>query len=432
MLKSERAKTEEAKPAVTTDLTAIEAAPSVQISVWYALLLYVVAFVAILVFGLPIQRSHILPIFGLLGVWLFVVLFVQHRFGSRPPLQVTVPLLLFLFGLLESILWLDDSGSLTFILLFIPLRAFHYFAIKVALPLSLGVWLLFAVQSYSSIGLGPAYSLNLILWTVALSFLIGRALARQRADASHARTIQLFRELEVAHRELQIYAAQTEELVATRERNRIAREIHDSLGHYLTAINVQLERAIVLEQHEPTKLAEVLRETKRMAGEALQDVRRSVTTLRTGPLEASPDFSLVESVQQLVANVNVTQSFKLNFVVEGSEENFAYTTRQTLFRVTQEALTNIQKYAEPAQVEIKLCFGEAEARLAVHDDGRGFDTTILANLKPGRLGGYGLQGSRERLELLGGYLQVESTPGQGTHLLAVAPKFAFTRSGVVL
>ncbi|HEX2909196.1 MAG TPA: sensor histidine kinase, partial [Chloroflexia bacterium] len=233
---------------------------------------------------------------------------------------------------------------------------------------------------------------------------------------------QLLAELEISHRQLKAYAEQIEELATIEERNRLAREIHDSLGHYLTAINIQLEKAMLQHDDRPEEAMQTISDTKRLASEALQDVRRSVATLRE---QAQPAFSIVEKLNTLVDDVRNNNHFEIKLVIEGSEENFSNRILQTLYRVAQEGLTNIQKYARPRQVLVRLELAKTEAHLLIQDDGAGFDVTKL--LKPGqvRLGGYGLQGIRERLELVGGNFKLESSPGSGTTLRVTAPKDPF-------
>jgi signal transduction histidine kinase len=94
----------------------------------------------------------------------------------------------------------------------------------------------------------------------------------------------------------------------------------------------------------------------------------------------------------------------------------------TLYRAAQEGLTNVQKHAGANHAILQITLGEQEGKLRLHDDGKGFDPTHLGNGQITGEQGYGLQGVRERLELIGGTLQVESAPNGGTTLLAAAPK----------
>lgn len=108
--------------------------------------------------------------------------------------------------------------------------------------------------------------------------------------------------------------------------------------------------------------------------------------------------------------------------IKGNGVGFSNQALITLYRVAQEGLTNIQKYAEASRVQINLEFGPDTARMVVSDNGKGFDVANLQNLEADRIGGFGLQGLRERLQLIGGQFNVESQPGLGTRLIATLAK----------
>jgi signal transduction histidine kinase len=108
--------------------------------------------------------------------------------------------------------------------------------------------------------------------------------------------------------------------------------------------------------------------------------------------------------------------------MDGDEDSFSKQGLLALYRAVQEGLTNIQRHAGASHIWIDLHFGEQEATLLLRDNGRGFDTARWKQAGPERDGGYGLQGVQERLELVGGSLQVESEPGQGTVLRVTLPK----------
>ncbi len=215
--------------------------------------------------------------------------------------------------------------------------------------------------------------------------------------------------------QLSLYA----ELATTRERNRLARDIHDTLGHFLTVINVQLEKALAYRDTKPQEADQAISNAKRLASEALRDVRRSVGALRT--TEALPDFTL--SLKELVERVQ-SETCTVELHTEGDEESFSKQELQALYRAVQEGLTNTQRHACASHVWIDLRFKEHAAVLVQRDNGRGFDVTSWQRGGPERDSGYGLQGVQERLELVGGSLQVESEPGQGTTLRACSAAWA--------
>jgi signal transduction histidine kinase len=208
-----------------------------------------------------------------------------------------------------------------------------------------------------------------------------------------------------------------EELATTKERNRLARDIHDSLGHFLTIINVQLEKALLFRERDQQEADQAVRDAKRLASEALQEVRRSVGTLRV----MEERFTFIPAITELVERVQSSQ-LELSFQMKGSDEGYSRQALLSLFRAAQEGLTNIQKYAAASSAQLEIEFGEAAATLCLTDNGRGFEPGRLSDLPPGRQGSYGLQGVRERLELIGGSLQIRSSPGEGTCLCATVPR----------
>jgi signal transduction histidine kinase len=204
---------------------------------------------------------------------------------------------------------------------------------------------------------------------------------------------------------------QVEELATAKERNRLAREIHDSLGHYLTVINVQIEAARAVIGNDPPRALDALRKAQSLAQEGLADVRRSVAALRASPTEDRP---LPEALAALAAE-NRASGLLTELAVTGAPRPLPPQTELTLYRAMQEGLTNIRKHARAARVDITLDYGDNErVRLVVHDNGVG-------DSPDGRPGGYGLLGVRERTHLLGGEVRIRSAEGQGFTLEVELP-----------
>ncbi|MBN2006913.1 MAG: sensor histidine kinase [Anaerolineae bacterium] len=269
---------------------------------------------------------------------------------------------------------------------------------------------------------GSSYRLTGVVWALALcnppiEFSVGAILPfytiyfvyYERRNRHRAET--LLRELSESHRQLQAYAEQIAELATSKERNRLAREIHDSLGHYLSIINVQLEKAIAFRDRDPALADQAVRDAKRLAGSALQDVRRSVSALRGAP----QPLALAQSLHRLVDDNVQTGQFSIDLAIEGEEKGYSQQSLLALYRAAQEGLTNIQKHAQASQVRMQLQMNTHAATLSITDNGQGFDVAGPAD-------GYGLQGIRERLELIRGSLKLESAPGQGATLLICVPK----------
>ena len=253
-----------------------------------------------------------------------------------------------------------------------------------------------------------------IIVSLTFTFIISMAYLVRQEKQSRLQAEQLLRELEVSHQHLQDYAEKVADLATTEERNRLAREIHDSLGHYMTVINVQLEKAIAFRDRNPQEAEQAVRDAKHLAGEALKDVRRSV-----GALRSAPEFSLSESLRELVHTLKSDQ-LAIELKIEGEETGFSRQSLMTLYRAAQEGLTNIQKHAGANQVQVRVRLEDQQASLIIDDNGQGFDSTILNHLK--EKSHYGLQGIRERLELIRGSFVLESQPNEGTRLCVTVPK----------
>ena len=258
---------------------------------------------------------------------------------------------------------------------------------------------------------------TLLPWLAGLGFTGATAhLARSEREA-RGRSETLLGELSEAHRQLQRYAEQAGELATTQERNRLAREIHDSLGHYLTIINVQLESALVLRPRDEVRAERAVGEAKRLASEALADVRRSVAALHPTALDAVP---IGQAIERQVADFREHSGLPVELAIEGDEGRCSQAVGLALYRAVQEGLTNIRKHAAATQVTIRLRFGPATTELAIADDGRGLPGEPPSAPRADG-GGIGLVGLRERLSLLGGTLDIHDAARGGTELVATIP-----------
>ncbi|MFM2430199.1 MAG: hypothetical protein RLZZ511_1412 [Cyanobacteriota bacterium] len=211
-------------------------------------------------------------------------------------------------------------------------------------------------------------------------------------------------QLQQANEQLRRYALRVEDTATLQERNRIAREIHDSLGHSLTAFNLHVEAALRLLKSDPEEAQDLLVEAKQLGSKALQSVRESVGTLRSHPLQGK---SLEAAIQQLAEEFCRSTGIQPQLALDGMTV-IPVDQTAALYRIVQEALTNIAKYAQATTVSITL--QGAPLGLTIVDDGRGFD--------PGQMtSGFGLQGMQERAIAIGGRLQIESAVGMGCRIV---------------
>lgn len=215
--------------------------------------------------------------------------------------------------------------------------------------------------------------------------------------------------LGAANRQLQEHAAQIEELATTKERNRLARELHDSIGHYLTVVNVQLGAAQAVFALDRERALEHLAKARSLTQEGLAEVRRSVAALRASPAESRP---LPQALAQLIEQWRITGTH-VTLEINGTPRPLTPQADLTLYRAAQEALTNVGKHARAAHVALTLDYRAATSvRLRIEDDGAGSGDLDQ---------GFGLLGIRERAQLLGGAVRVRTQTGQGFTLEVELP-----------
>jgi signal transduction histidine kinase len=220
-------------------------------------------------------------------------------------------------------------------------------------------------------------------------------------ERARSQVEKLYRELEAANDRLREYALKVEELAITKERNRLAREIHDGLGHYLTTVFMQIQAARVVMKVDPQKGMDALATAQNLTQEALIDVRRSVAALRDAPGDS---LSLQEEIEKLLKGcegAGLTTELK----IIGSPRTLSPQAIQTLYRSVQEGINNTCKHAHANRLSILLDYSQKESiRLILHDDGIGAEQLD---------GGFGLLGMRERVHMLKGDLSIQTTPGNG-------------------
>ncbi len=236
---------------------------------------------------------------------------------------------------------------------------------------------------------------SMIQFASGLAFIYAFTEIAQRESKARAEIEQLAVQLREANLKLSEYATQADELATTRERNRLAREIHDTLGHYLTVTNVQLAAANVLMVRSPAQAQDAIEKAQAATKNGLAEVRRSVSALRQSPLEGR---SLPEALRLLLRDSD-TSGVQSSLQIVGDRRALSPQVEMTLYRAMQEALTNVRKHAPHAtRVDAQLIYAAGSAGLRVQDDGHAQATSQVD-------AGFGLIGLRERAQLLGGTLR---------------------------
>jgi signal transduction histidine kinase len=223
---------------------------------------------------------------------------------------------------------------------------------------------------------------------------------------------QLIEQLEATRSEL---AAAERDAGRLAERQRLARDIHDTLAQGFVSIVLQLQAAEADLPGDATEARGHLERARRTARDNLAEARRLVWDLRPEALSAAP---LGEALGRLAGRVAEETGLDATATVTGTPRPLSADTEVTLLRVTQEALTNVTRHANAGRVAVTLSYMDGEAALDVRDDGTGFAPSADGH---GPNGGLGLRGMRERVEALGGRLAVESAPGRGTTIAVTVP-----------
>ncbi|MGH7999313.1 MAG: sensor histidine kinase [Brasilonema sp.] len=247
-----------------------------------------------------------------------------------------------------------------------------------------------------SLNMGLMFGLVLVFVLLLVNALIAERQSREK--------------LAIAHQQLREYAHRIEDQATLQERNRIAREIHDALGHLLTAQSIQLENALLFLSSNLDKARSFLEEAKQLGSSALREVRQSVATLRRDPLHGkSLESSLALLLADFQRQTNITPDCTLSLPRPLPAE-----VSTTIYRIVQEALTNISKHSAATQVKINLHTTADFLYLHLYDNGKGFNPNQNTT-------GFGIQGMRERTLSLGGQFYIVSTPKTGCQIICNIP-----------
>lgn len=260
------------------------------------------------------------------------------------------------------------------------------------LPSDVFTWALYAIRGFIQLGV-----------TLIVGGTVSILVTAQRRQQA---------QLEAANQQLAAQVIVREQLAASQERNRLARELHDTLAHSLSGTAVQLQAVRTLLKVNPDAAAHELLSAQHTLKQGLEESRRAITALRAAPLdEQGFSSALLERVNQIAQRAGFAVHCEINNLPV-----LPTTIEQTVYRITDEALVNVERHAQASQVKVNLTKQSRSLILIIEDDGVGF--VVEAGKRRGR---YGLVGMQERAELVGGQLQIDSAPGQGTILHLTIP-----------
>lgn len=232
-----------------------------------------------------------------------------------------------------------------------------------------------------------------------VGYIVSRLMTAQRAQRS---------KLLKAHEDLVAYSSTLEQLTISRERNRLARELHDTLAHTLSAVSVQLEAVKALWDNNSDKAHIILDQSLDATRLGLTETRRALHDLHASPLD---DLGLALAIRNLAEATVARLGIELEIHVNGDVDDVAPPLRQTLYRTTQEALMNIDRHANATRVRILLTRRQNLIFLQISDNGVGFSPDAVLDEKQ-----YGIRGMSERAEMVGGSFNLKSKVGEGTQI----------------
>ncbi len=307
--------------------------------------------------------------------------------------------------------------GLVLILLLIPPQlgffVFAYFALSGLVMVQVSprtgfLWLgIFALATAGALIYADGWreSLPMVILSGA-GYLFFGSFAAVTVEAVRAR-----QELLEALRQLQDYAAQAEQLVVVEERNRLARELHDSVTQTLFSMTMTAEAARIVSEQNSAQVAPHIVRLKELAQSALNEMRSVISQLH--PVT---DEGLVQALRKHLATLKSQEGLTVELRVEGDPQ-LSREQEEGMFRIVQEALNNVSKHARTDEAVVTLQMETGAVSLLIEDHGVGFDPYRIE--PDGR--SMGLRSMRERAEIQGGSLNVESSPGQGTCIRVTVP-----------
>ncbi|MDY7028693.1 MAG: sensor histidine kinase [Spirochaetota bacterium] len=229
---------------------------------------------------------------------------------------------------------------------------------------------------------------------------------------------QLNEDLQESQVQLREYADRVADTVMLEERTRLARDIHDSVGHNLTAASLQLSKSEGYFEKDPTVAKIALAEARTCIQTGIQDIREVLNTLN----DDRHELYIFSQIRNLTGRLPADQ-YKVTLDLQGEQKDYNMAVLLAIYRMVQEGVTNILKHSGADIVRIAVKLGDDFAVASIEDNGRGFrtaDTENAASFNQAR--SFGLQGLRDRISLVRGEFRIDTAPGRGVLLEAKIPK----------
>ena len=350
------------------------------------------------------------------GLWFAACMFGLYLVSLliEPALIARKPFYLHVCNVLQTgiglILLLGVSRMDYFALLLIPpcAQSVLHFPLKTALYWIGSICLLMEIALLVHFPLIEGISYALI-YPAAIFLFTGLIYLALQAERAQNRSEALLADLQAANRKLQEYAEQVEELAAVKERNRLARELHDSVTQIIFGLTLSAQAARILLVRDPSCVAAQLDHMQDLAQKALAEMRSLIQEMHQNPPHNS---GLVDRLRSLAEERKSADGLAVDLKIDGGQR-FPVGVEDGLYRIAQEALNNIVKHAGTNQAMMRLQIEEGKRLIfCIEDHGVGFDPAHTQPM-PGHLG---LTGISERVQALGGNLLIDSQPGRGTRL----------------
>ena len=363
-----------------------------------------------LYFGAVLLRSFLIygdnPVFirvlGLMLVWVTLILSeptISRRWSRYFPIYLIIQTAL-VFILLASPGFSDFFATLLAVL---SMQVMLHLNPKIGalwIGLCAVIMLLLLVSAY---GIYQAFALTLI-YTAGNAFLGTYSLAIRRAEGARRQNQALARELGAANQQLATYSTRLAQLAVARERNRLARELHDSVTQTVFSMTLTTQSALLLLDRDHSRVGEHLDRLNRLARSALSEMQVLISELK--PDQAARE-GLIPALSRHLSGSHLTESLSVSLEVEG-DRSLEFAEEQSLFNIAVEALNNIVKHAQTSYATIRLHLADP-FWMEISDQGQGFDLQQAQNSER-----VGLSSMRERAVEIGWDMQVTTSPGAGT------------------
>ena len=334
------------------------------------------------------------------------------RRQTLPYLQSPTLQLVYLF--LQSILVIGVLIVSTYedflAMLFVPLSldAVSFFGRRYGF-ISIAVFSVAMICAFLFSDEGPLFGLAMGTLYSGLCFLFGGyAYQVQKAEVTRAQNEHIFKELQVAHRQLEGYADQMASLAVERERNRLARDLHDSVTQTVFSMNLAAQSARILWKKEPARATGQLIRVEELAASAQREIQSLVSQLRPPSMA---EEGLPTALHRLAAEQKIRNGLQVALEVSG-EGRVSTSTATALYSIAQEALTNVARHSGVCEATVRLRLEKDNPWLEIEDHGLGFEPKSKINER----GHLGLAGMSERAHEIGWSLSVESRRDQGTRI----------------